>query len=201
MCVLVAPLFPVLCDPMVSRQAPLSMGFPRQEYWNGLPFPSPGDLLDPGIKHSLLHCGQILYSLGHLYDIVITPRCNVPKRILQNFWVILLCSQGWDLNYLLGQMGGAWDGQKHWARRLQLGAASTLYPSVDHKSLFTFCMCPRLCEKEALPCSKKHIWQPNVRQLGERPSRKQTNPSKGEGKPGLDGECNEFVKKFNQVFP
>ena len=31
-------------------QAPLSMGFSRQEYWNGLPFPSPGDLPDPGIK-------------------------------------------------------------------------------------------------------------------------------------------------------
>ena len=31
-------------------QAPLSMGFSRQEYWSGLPFPSPGDLLDPGIK-------------------------------------------------------------------------------------------------------------------------------------------------------
>ena len=34
----------------VARQAPLSMGFPRQEYWSGLPFPSPGDLPDPGIK-------------------------------------------------------------------------------------------------------------------------------------------------------
>ena len=33
----------------VARQAPLSMGFPRQEYWNGLPFPSPGDLPNPGI--------------------------------------------------------------------------------------------------------------------------------------------------------
>ncbi|ELR61614.1 hypothetical protein M91_19068, partial [Bos mutus] len=31
-------------------QAPLSMGFARQEYWSGLPFPSPGDLPDPGIK-------------------------------------------------------------------------------------------------------------------------------------------------------
>ena len=31
-------------------QAPLSMGFPRQEYWSGLPFPSPGDLPDPGIE-------------------------------------------------------------------------------------------------------------------------------------------------------
>ena len=32
----------------VAHQAPLSMGFPRQEYWSGLPFPSP-DLPDPGI--------------------------------------------------------------------------------------------------------------------------------------------------------
>ena len=31
-------------------QAPLSIGFPRQEYWSGLPFPSPGDLLNSGIK-------------------------------------------------------------------------------------------------------------------------------------------------------
>ena len=32
----------------VAHQAPLSMGFSRQEYWTGLPFPSPGDLHDPG---------------------------------------------------------------------------------------------------------------------------------------------------------
>ena len=36
----------------VACQAPLSMGFFRQEYWSGLPFPSPGDLPDPGIKHT-----------------------------------------------------------------------------------------------------------------------------------------------------
>ena len=34
----------------VAHQSPLSLGFPRQEYWSGLPFPSPGDLPDPGIK-------------------------------------------------------------------------------------------------------------------------------------------------------
>ena len=34
----------------VSRQAPLSMEFSRQEYWCGLPFPPPGDLPNPGIK-------------------------------------------------------------------------------------------------------------------------------------------------------
>ena len=34
----------------VACQAPLSMGFSRQGHWSGLPFPSPGDLPDPGIK-------------------------------------------------------------------------------------------------------------------------------------------------------
>ena len=34
----------------VACQAPRSMGFSRQEYWSGLPFPSPGDLSDPGIE-------------------------------------------------------------------------------------------------------------------------------------------------------
>ena len=35
---------------LVAHQAPLSMGFSRQDYWSGLPFPIPGDLLFPGIK-------------------------------------------------------------------------------------------------------------------------------------------------------
>ena len=34
----------------VAHQVPVSMEFPRQEYWNGSPFPLPGDLLDPGVK-------------------------------------------------------------------------------------------------------------------------------------------------------
>ena len=34
----------------VARQAPLSMGFPKQEYWSGLPFSPPGDLPNPGIE-------------------------------------------------------------------------------------------------------------------------------------------------------
>ena len=35
---------------IVAHQAPVSMGFPSQEYWSGLPFPSPRDLPDPGIE-------------------------------------------------------------------------------------------------------------------------------------------------------
>ena len=38
----------------VAHQAPLSMGFSRQEYWSGLPFPSPGDFPNPGIEPASL---------------------------------------------------------------------------------------------------------------------------------------------------
>ena len=48
---LVAKLCLTLLIPWtVARQAPLPMGFSRQEYWSGLPFPSPGDHPDPGIE-------------------------------------------------------------------------------------------------------------------------------------------------------
>ena len=47
----VTQLWPTLCHPMgCSPLAPLSMGFSRQEYWGGLPVPSPGDPPDPEIE-------------------------------------------------------------------------------------------------------------------------------------------------------
>ena len=44
-----------------AHQAPLSVGFPRREYWSGLPFPSPGDLSDLGLNSHLLRCRCMLY--------------------------------------------------------------------------------------------------------------------------------------------
>ena len=49
----------------VPYQALPSMGFSRQEYWSGLPFPSPEDLPNPGMNPGLLHCRQTLYCLSH----------------------------------------------------------------------------------------------------------------------------------------
>ena len=47
---------PPFCDLRTrARQAPMSMGFPRQEYWSGLPFPSPEDLPIQGSNLHLLH--------------------------------------------------------------------------------------------------------------------------------------------------
>ena len=49
----------------MACQAPLSIGFPRREYWSGLPFPSPGNLPDPGIKprSPALQVDSLLLSL------------------------------------------------------------------------------------------------------------------------------------------
>ena len=51
---------------IAAHQALLSMGFSRQEYWSRLPFPSPGDLPDPGINPGLLLCRQTLNCLSQL---------------------------------------------------------------------------------------------------------------------------------------
>ena len=64
--VLVAQSCLTLCDLMncIARQAPLSMGFSRQEHWSGLPAPSPGDLPNPGIepKSPTLQADSLLFT-------------------------------------------------------------------------------------------------------------------------------------------
>ena len=64
---LVAKSCPTLATPWtVARQAPLFMGFSHgQEYWSGLPFPSPGIFPTQGLNPGLLHCRQILYRLSY----------------------------------------------------------------------------------------------------------------------------------------
>ena len=64
---LVAKMCLTLVTPWtVARHAPLSMRFSWQEYWSGLPFPSPGDLPNLEIElGSPLHCRQILYQLNY----------------------------------------------------------------------------------------------------------------------------------------
>ena len=47
----------------VAHQAPLSMGFCRQEYWSGLPFPPPGTISDPGIKPGVSHIAGRFFTV------------------------------------------------------------------------------------------------------------------------------------------
>ena len=63
---------PTLVTPWtIAHQAPLSVGFPRQEYWSVLPFPSPGDLADPAIVYCMVgnkisnHCGKATVVWGY----------------------------------------------------------------------------------------------------------------------------------------
>ena len=64
---LVTECGPTLVTPWtVALQAPLSMGFPRQEYWSGLHFPSPGDLLNLGIE-------PVFHIVGRCFTAVSPP--------------------------------------------------------------------------------------------------------------------------------
>ena len=59
----------------VDLQAPLSKGFPRQESWSGLPFPSPVDLPDPGIKPMSL----MSPALAHRFFTISSEPSGKPK--------------------------------------------------------------------------------------------------------------------------
>ena len=70
----------------VLNQAPLSMGFPRQEYWSGLPFPSPRDLPDPGIEPGSPAFQADSLPLSHLRN----PYVCVNKAYNSSY-ALLLC--------------------------------------------------------------------------------------------------------------
>ena len=72
-----------------ARQAPLCMGFPRQESWSGLPFPPPGDLPDPGIE----------------------PVSLVPPALTGRFFTIAVrCKQAGAMRQQLQRSSGGWEG-------------------------------------------------------------------------------------------
>ena len=81
----VAQSCPTLCDLMGSclHQAPPSMGFSRQEYWSGLPFPSPGNLPDPGIEpRSLALIDALLSEPPGTFKYYLTPKTGSSKLFL-----------------------------------------------------------------------------------------------------------------------
>ena len=64
-----------------AHQAPLSLGFSRQEYWSGLPFPSPGDLPNPGIEPG---------SPALQADSLLSEPPGKPNNISLNFTFLLI---------------------------------------------------------------------------------------------------------------
>ena len=92
----------------VAHQAPLCMGFSRQEYWSGLPCPPPGDLPDPGIEPSSLYCPawqvhslpgvpiKQVWCLNFSFKSLLHPQPAslplLPKRLLllnSHLWLVL----------------------------------------------------------------------------------------------------------------
>ena len=76
----------------VAHQVPLFMGFSRQEYWSGLPFPSPGDLPDPGVEPG----SPALQADSYMWDLFL-------KIIETRFVVIRLDARDGG-----GGIGGKW---------------------------------------------------------------------------------------------
>ena len=77
-CLLVSPQ--VISDPFVTLwtvtyQAPPSMGFSREEYWSGLPFPSPGYLPDPGIEPTSPALAGGFFTTEPLVAVLLTQSC------------------------------------------------------------------------------------------------------------------------------
>ena len=84
---------------MIAHQTPLSMGFSRQEYWSGLPFPPPGYLPDPGIEEMspaslTLQMDSSLLSHQGLPDV-----CGGSPNI---YWQLLACEWGLHDHIIMG---------------------------------------------------------------------------------------------------
>ena len=65
----------------VARQVPLSMGFSRQEYWSGLPFPSPGDLPNPGMEPWSSALAARFFTIWAIREARLTATVRPPDSI------------------------------------------------------------------------------------------------------------------------
>ena len=81
----VAQSCPTLCNPWtVTHQAPLSMGFSRQETWIGLPCPPPGNLPDPGIEPMSLMSPALA---GRFFNTSATWEAHCEEGITVKSWM------------------------------------------------------------------------------------------------------------------
>ena len=87
----------------ITCQAPLSVGFPRQEYWSGLPFPSLGDLPEPGIESSSLGLAGRFLTPSHQGSLNKLVLQFVKKKVIF-FWsrdYISLLSESWVMTLVI----------------------------------------------------------------------------------------------------
>ena len=85
----------------IAHQAPLSRGFPRQEYWSGLPFPSSGDLLTQGSNFGLLNGRQILDCLSHQGGLLLRDISKCKDRSTLKYQQIHMALNAYNIYYLV----------------------------------------------------------------------------------------------------
>ena len=84
---------PTLLRPRVACRAPPSIGFPRQEYWSGLPFPSPGKLPNPGIEPTSPALAGEFFTTEPPTCLFLKAPSRVPEKHL--FLLYWLCQSLW----------------------------------------------------------------------------------------------------------
>ena len=75
----------------IAHQSPLPVGFPRQEYWSGLPFPTPGDLPDPGIEPASLLSSALagrFFTTSDTLEALHTIYAKINSRYIKDINVI-----------------------------------------------------------------------------------------------------------------
>ena len=112
-------LFVTLCT--VAHQASLFMGFSRQEYWSGLPCPSPGDLPNPGIEPKFLMSPALadgLFTPSATWEIITVKRAQGP--FMPGLWVLKLGGGLRVLNSSFSLEHGILQGSNKWRIHLPL---------------------------------------------------------------------------------
>ena len=120
----------------VARQAPLSMGFSRQEYWSGLPFSPPRDLPDPGNKPrspALQKKSAGLTSIvrfGETHNFS-EPRLSSLKQKIWKIWKVTCETNHVSLSLSVSEDGSLWS-RKQALTRHQIGWCLRVLPNISN---------------------------------------------------------------------
>ena len=142
----------------VACRAPLSTGFPRQKYWSGLPFPSPGDLPDPEIEPEspALQADSLLTEL-HLIIPIYRDRILVRMKVQRRQWhptPVLLPGKSHGWRSLVGY--SPWDREESYTtERLHFHFHALEREMATHSSILAWRI-PGMGEPGGLPSMGSH---------------------------------------------
>ena len=119
----------------VAHQAPLSMGLSRQEYWTGLPFPSPGHLLHPRMNLHILHWQADSLTLSHPRS----PLCT-HNHFLSKLWETVEDREAWQVT--IHGVAKSWTWLSNWTTKTNATSLSI------HMSTFRLFPCAGYCKSD-----------------------------------------------------